>query len=47
MSYFKEMDNDDFLKILPDMFDIEKQVEYNPQRRQFAKEIEAGGVHRG
>jgi len=40
------MDNDDFLKILPDMFDIEKQVEYNPQRRQFAKEIEAGGVHR-
>ena len=47
MSSFKEMENDEFLKILPEMFEIEKQDVYNPQRRHFAKEIEEGGVHRG
>jgi len=40
------MENDKFLELIPEMFDINRQVEYNPQRRQFAKEIEAGGVHR-
>jgi len=46
MVSFKEMENDDFIAKLNDMFDMDQQVEYNHLRRQFAKDIEAGGVHR-